>query len=90
MVWGGGGCKAGQGEFGMNFTSPGLWSFYLVFAWISSSPYAGIGLSVPLQSWGTQSVDLQDETSLHKVASQRIKRGAEMVIYKVPKGGASC
>lgn len=38
----------------MNFTSPGLWSFCIVFAWISSSPYAGIGLSVPLQSWGTE------------------------------------
>lgn len=46
--------QAGQGAFGMNFTSPGLWSFCVIFAWISSSPYAGIGLSGPLQSWGTQ------------------------------------
>ena len=74
----------------MNFTSPGLWSVCLVFTWLCSSPYAGIGLSVTLQSWGTQRVDLQDETLSHKVASQRTKRGAEMVIYKVPKGGTSC
>ena len=74
----------------MNFTSPGLWSVCLVFTRLCSSPYAGIGLSVTLQSWGTQRVDLQDETLSHKVASQRTKRGAEMVIYKVPKGGASC